>query len=444
MTASISTYNPSVTLQSLQNNTGLERTNMLPEMGDKKTISLDDITLDTRIKNAPESSQLIPLKKPDINLQQTLDPETLNQYLGIMKDEGFLKEENRPQLTKSIERRRDEQVQMTPGTVQQTVLGSPLIIADDERFESSQMLNNLATNPEYASKMAAALIANPAPVIMMLQSGANIQNAPDNMEKKSHSVSSSNSSGIMGFANDEMITVFLALISKMRKSSMANQLQMNAVFSKLSESLTKKAGELTVAAAKEQMTAAIVGFAVGGLVAGAGVGIGFKGVGKVAKSASANLPKAHNLKKQASNIEIASSSRPTNNKTSSASPIDQRHREQLLNESSNDLKAQSDQHNQSHQLNYSKGMQITTTGQTVSRLSDSVSNTASSAINISASELEQRKVIAQGAQQVTRDVAQQGEKQAETTNDSYKKLREDANAMTNKRIETANKVAGRL
>ncbi|EKN4207436.1 hypothetical protein NTJ24_000925 [Yersinia ruckeri] len=322
----------------------------------------------------------------------------------------------------------------------------PVPITDIEQFST------LLADPDFSRKVAGALAAMGMTPQALKAESLTVQNAPDNIEKKGQSIDTVKANNLVGFQTEDLILVLMSLLSKIRESVDKGDRQLHSRFAELSANMSEKAAQSTINEGKQQMIGAVIGFTIGGLIAGAGTMTQLKGLSKQNKAINSDLKQVHTSNNKASELkqnmnmgarEVSGSKTTIQGKDNKAlkvseeiNPAQKEFRTQEHQAAELKLQQQANAHQMSFDIKTHKAQKIEAAGQAVSRMSDNSNQMVTGVNGMAVKNIEAQKMTEDTAAGTLKNVAQDKEKQIDKTSDLLKTIRETLNGMQNDRNAT--------
>ncbi|AKA39357.1 hypothetical protein AXW37_13770 [Yersinia ruckeri] len=322
----------------------------------------------------------------------------------------------------------------------------PVPITDIEQFST------LLADPDFSRKVAGALAAMGMTPQALKAESLTVQNAPDNIEKKGQSIDTVKANNLVGFQTEDLILVLMSLLSKIRESVDKGDRQLHSRFAELSANMSEKAAQSTINEGKQQMIGAVIGFAIGGLIASAGTMTQLKGLSKQNKAINSDLKQVHTSNNKASELkqnmnmgarDVSGSKTTIQGKDNKAlkvseeiNPAQKEFRTQEHQAAELKLQQQANAHQMSFDIKTHKAQKIEAAGQAVSRMSDNSNQMVTGVNGMAVKNIEAQKMTEDTAAGTLKNVAQDKEKQIDKTSDLLKTIRETLNGMQNDRNAT--------
>ncbi|MCW6566897.1 hypothetical protein [Yersinia ruckeri] len=319
----------------------------------------------------------------------------------------------------------------------------PLPITDIEQFST------LLADPDFSRKVAGALAAMGMTPQALKAESLTVQNAPDSIEKKGQSIDTVKANNLVGFQTEDLILVLMSLLSKIRESMDKGDRQLHSRFAELSAKMSEKAAQSTINEGKQQMIGAVIGFSIGGLIAGAGTMTQLKGLSKQNKAINSDLKQVHTSNNKADELKQnmnmsareVSGAKTTiqgkDNKTLKVSeeitPSQKEFRMQEQQAAALQLQQQANALKVSYDLKTHKAQKLEAAGLAAGRQADNGSNMITGVNAAAVKNIEAKKMTEETAAGTLRTIAQDKEKQTEKLSESLKNLRETLNGMQNDR-----------
>ncbi|EKN4199673.1 hypothetical protein NTJ19_003166 [Yersinia ruckeri] len=322
----------------------------------------------------------------------------------------------------------------------------PVPITDIEQFST------LLADPDFSRKVAGALATMGMTPQALKAESLTVQNAPDNIEKKGQSIDTVKANNLVGFQTEDLILVLMSLLSKIRESVDKGDRQLHSRFAELSANMSEKAAQSTINEGKQQMIGAVIGFAIGGLIASAGTMTQLKGLSKQNKAINSDLKQVHTSNNKASELkqnmnmgarDVSGSKTTIQGKDNKAlkvseeiNPAQKEFRTQEHQAAELKLQQQANAHQMSFDIKTHKAQKIEAAGQAVSRMSDNSNQMVTGVNGMAVKNIEAQKMTEDTAAGTLKNVAQDKEKQIDKTSDLLKTIRETLNGMQNDRNAT--------